>query len=57
MLWWNVAEKMSVLQDKSQIIATTAHDLLTPLSGIEMSMSLLREDEERKKLTRNQGTH
>jgi GAF domain-containing protein len=47
-------EKMSVLQDKSQIIATTAHDLLTPLSGIEMSMSLLMEDEElKKKLTSN----
>ena len=42
-------EKMSVLQDKSQIIATTAHDLLTPLSGIEMSMSLLMEDEQLKK--------
>ena len=25
-------EKLSVLQDKSQILATTAHDLITPLS-------------------------
>jgi len=45
-------EKMRVLQDKSQIIATTAHDLLTPLSGVQMSLSLLIEDEElREKLS------
>ena len=37
-------DKVSVLQDKSQIIATTAHDLLTPLSGVQMSMSLLMRD-------------
>jgi hypothetical protein len=37
-------EKLSILQDKSQIIATTAHDLLTPLSGVQMSMSLLLDD-------------
>jgi CheY-like chemotaxis protein/signal transduction histidine kinase len=41
-------EKMRVLRDKSQIIATTAHDLLTPLSGVQMSLSLLMEDEELK---------
>lgn len=39
-------EKMRVLEDKSQIIATTAHDLLTPLSGVQMSLSLLMEDKE-----------
>ena len=37
-----------MLQDKSQIIASTAHDLLTPLSGIQMSLSLLLEDEDLK---------
>ena len=42
-------EKLSILQDKSQIIATTAHDLLTPLSGVQMSMSLLMEDEDLQK--------
>ena len=30
----------------AQLIACTAHDLLTPLSGIELSLSLLREDDE-----------
>ena len=41
-------EKLSVLQDKSQIIATTAHDLITPLSGVQMSMSLLLDDDDRR---------
>ena len=41
-------EKLSVLQDKSQIIATTAHDLITPLSGVQMSMSLLLDDDDLK---------
>jgi CheY-like chemotaxis protein/signal transduction histidine kinase len=30
----------------AQLIACTAHDLLTPLSGVELSLSLLREDDE-----------
>lgn len=42
-------EKMRVLQDKSQIIATTAHDLLTPLTGVQMSLSVLMDDEDFKK--------
>ena len=41
-------EKLSILQDNSQIIATTAHDLITPLSGVQMSMSLLLDDEDLK---------
>jgi CheY-like chemotaxis protein/signal transduction histidine kinase len=49
-------EKLRVLQDKSQIIATTAHDLLTPLSGVQMSLSLLLEDERLKgQLTNGQA--
>mmetsp|Transcript_27952 Transcript_27952/g.41280 ORF Transcript_27952/g.41280 Transcript_27952/m.41280 type:complete len:920 (+) Transcript_27952:162-2921(+) len=45
-------EKMRILEDKSQIIATTAHDLLTPLSGVQMSLSLLMDDKElMKKVT------
>lgn len=49
-------EKHRILEDKSQIIASTAHDLLTPLSGIQMSLSLLLEDEELKtRLTDNQN--
>ena len=39
-------EKQSILEDKSQIIACTAHDLLTPLSGVQMSLSLLLDDDE-----------
>lgn len=33
-------------ENNSQLIACTAHDLLTPLSGIELSLSLLNQDEE-----------
>jgi CheY-like chemotaxis protein/GAF domain-containing protein len=48
-------DKHRMLQDKSQIIATTAHDLLTPLSGVQMSHSLLLEDEDlQSRLTENQ---
>ena len=42
-------QKMSVLQDKSQVIATTAHDLLTPLTGVQMSLSVLMDNEDFKK--------
>ena len=34
------------LEKNSQLIACAAHDLLTPLSGIELSLHLLREDED-----------
>ena len=33
-------------EKSSQLIACTAHDLLTPLSGIELSLHLLKEDED-----------
>ena len=33
------------LEDPSQLIACTAHDLLTPLTGIALSLSLLKDDE------------
>ncbi|KAL3914936.1 MAG: hypothetical protein SGILL_005878 [Bacillariaceae sp.] len=33
-------------EKNTQLIACTAHDLLTPLSGIELSLHLLKEDEE-----------
>jgi CheY-like chemotaxis protein len=33
-------------ENNSQLIACTAHDLLTPLSGIELSLHLLKEDED-----------
>jgi signal transduction histidine kinase len=41
-------EKLSILQDKAKIIATTAHDLLTPLSGVQMSLSILMDDQNLK---------
>ena len=34
------------LEKNSQLIACAAHDLLTPLSGIELSLHLLKEDKE-----------
>ena len=42
----DVKEKQqSDIRDPSQQIACTAHDLLTPLTGIALSISLLKEDE------------
>ncbi len=38
-------KKQYALKDPSQQIACTAHDLLTPLTGIALSLSLLKEDE------------
>jgi len=35
-------------QDPAQLIAYTAHDLMTPLTGVQLSLSLLKEDEEVK---------
>lgn len=48
-------KKEFALRDPSQQIACTAHDLLTPLTGIALSLSLLREDESLQgKLTHQQ---
>jgi len=33
-------------EKNSRLVACTAHDLLTPLSGIELSLSLMKDDEE-----------
>eukprot|EP00980_Cylindrotheca_fusiformis_P004043 scaffold880_cov132-Cylindrotheca_fusiformis.AAC.39 len=33
-------------EKNSQLIACSAHDLLTPLSGIELSLSLMKDDED-----------
>jgi len=38
-------KKQYAFKDPSQQIACTAHDLLTPLTGIALSISLLKEDE------------
>ena len=35
-------------QSPAQLIAYTAHDLMTPLSGVQLSLGLLKEDEEVK---------
>lgn len=40
--------KLNELNDPAQMIAYTAHDLLTPLTGVQLSLSLLAEDEEFK---------
>ena len=48
-------KKLSALSDPAQQIACTAHDLLTPLTGIALSLSLLKEDESlRRKLSEQQ---
>jgi CheY-like chemotaxis protein/GAF domain-containing protein len=48
-------KKCSALSDPAQQIACTAHDLLTPLTGIALSLSLLKEDESlRRKLSEQQ---
>lgn len=38
-------KKQHALKDPAQQIACTAHDLLTPLTGIALSLSLLKEDD------------
>ena len=37
--------KMRDQQNPAQLIAYTAHDLMTPLTGVQLSLSLLKEDE------------
>jgi CheY-like chemotaxis protein len=37
-------KKLQTAQHMSKLIACTAHDLLTPLSGVQLSLSLLRDD-------------
>ena len=37
-------EREKLAEDKRQIIACTAHDLLTPLTGIQLNLSLLMDD-------------
>lgn len=47
--------KSKQFSDPAQMIAYTAHDLLTPLNGVQLSLSMLMEDEEFKsKLTPQQ---
>jgi len=38
-------KKLLTSQDTSKLIACTAHDLLTPLSAIQLSLTLLRDDD------------
>eukprot|EP00977_Amphora_coffeiformis_P002213 scaffold425_cov175-Amphora_coffeaeformis.AAC.72 len=37
--------KMRDQQNPAQLIAYTAHDLMTPLTGVQLSLSLLKDDE------------
>lgn len=47
--------KAEEINDPAQLIAYTAHDLLTPLTGVQLSLSLLMEDEDfSSKLTAQQ---
>ena len=39
-------EKRYLIEDKTKLIACTAHDLLTPLSGVQMSLSLIKANED-----------
>mmetsp|Transcript_23736 Transcript_23736/g.34605 ORF Transcript_23736/g.34605 Transcript_23736/m.34605 type:complete len:962 (-) Transcript_23736:631-3516(-) len=38
-------DRIRLAEEKSKLIACTAHDLLTPLCGVQLSLSLLLEDE------------
>lgn len=46
--------QMQTRENPAQLIAYTAHDLMTPLTGVQLSLSLLKEDEE---VQRNLGSH
>lgn len=48
--------KLQTQENPAQLIAYTAHDLMTPLTGVQLSLSLLKEDEDvRRKLDPHQG--
>jgi CheY-like chemotaxis protein/signal transduction histidine kinase len=46
--------QLQTRENPAQLIAYTAHDLMTPLTGVQLSLSLLKEDEE---VQRNLGSH
>lgn len=37
-------KKLQTVQEMSRLVACTAHDLITPLSGVQLSLSLLHDD-------------
>lgn len=39
-------QKLNSQENPAQLIAHTSHDLMTPLTGVQLSLSLLKEDEE-----------
>jgi len=41
-----VVDRKIIYEERSKMIACTAHDLLTPLSGIQMNLSLFKEEKE-----------
>jgi len=51
----NRRHKLQTQENPAQLIAHTAHDLMTPLTGVQLSLSLLKEDEDvRRKLDPHQ---
>jgi CheY-like chemotaxis protein/signal transduction histidine kinase len=46
--------QLQTRENPAQLIAYTAHDLMTPLTGVQLSLSLLKEDEE---VQRQLGSH
>ncbi|GMH53039.1 hypothetical protein TrST_g11044 [Triparma strigata] len=43
-------DKQKLVEDKSKYMASTAHDLLTPLTGMQLSLSLAKRSEDRKEI-------
>jgi len=43
-------DKQRLIEDKSKYMASTAHDLLTPLTGMQLSLSLAKRSEDRKEI-------
>lgn len=50
----NRRHKLQSEENPAQLIACTAHDLMTPLTGVQLSLSLLKEDDE---VCRRLGDH
>ena len=42
-------QRSATSENPTQLIAYTAHDLMTPLTGVQLSLSLLKEDEQVQK--------
>jgi signal transduction histidine kinase len=49
-------ERLYIREQREKLIANTAHDLMTPLTGLQLSLSLLKADTETKNLLSDHET-